>query len=325
MSLAGDITLDHLKQKNSGDILLAPFLFTLISSPFTRIKTILLTKEKNPFIMKKNKSKLDGLGIGIIRMIKKKEGIKGFWRGSSIPLFYSIFFKMPLFLPYFNNRITNFLKVLNGKQGQYDQIGAGYTVSLIYHPLKLIQTNYCMYLYGKNDVKMFNGVVDCTKKIFKSEGFLGFYRGYSMNFLVLSSIFLYGKLRISKKEDQWKEEYQAKVDSSGVREIESFEEFKERREWFDTAGRWSIWLSLILFSSCQDMVITRKMVVDFDRDKTKVERGVFQEWKYIKNNYGYVNGILRGYPLAYVGKQFPGWIIAGFVLGLNPIVEEESK
>lgn len=48
------------------------------------------------------------------------------------------------------------------------------------HPLDLIKTRLQLQKTGvmdKNDLKYYNGVVDCFKKMYRHEGILAFYKG----------------------------------------------------------------------------------------------------------------------------------------------------
>ena len=152
-------------------------------APIERVKLLLQTQD----IIKFNKAlKYKGMIDCFIRIIKE-EGVISLWRGN----FSNI-------LRYFPNQALNF--ALNEKfhkffcpynseknpwkflLGNLLAGGVAGTASLSFiYPLDFVRTRLAVDITKSEGHREFNGIIDCIKKIYRSDGIYGLYRGYMVS------------------------------------------------------------------------------------------------------------------------------------------------
>lgn len=164
-------------------------------APIERVKLLLQNQDASEQIGKDVK-KYNGIG-DCFKRVYSEQGLLSFWRGN----FTNI-------IRYFPTQALNFAlkdfykKTLNpfDKNKEFWKFffgnvasggAAGVTSLLFVHPLDFARTRLSMdvgqakKLGGK---RQFNGLYDCLSKIYKKEGFFGFYWGFGISFI---TIFLY--------------------------------------------------------------------------------------------------------------------------------------
>ncbi|XP_051164565.1 mitochondrial folate transporter/carrier [Leptopilina boulardi] len=127
--------------------------------------------------------KYGGLVSGI-QDIVKTEGIRGLYRGVS-PNMLGSGASWGLYL-FFYRTIKNRLqdgdpnKIIGVKMSLFATAQAGIFTNLITNPLWVIKTRMCLQYSGDNalpESRRYSGIIDAVRKIFKTEGFKGFYKG----------------------------------------------------------------------------------------------------------------------------------------------------
>lgn len=163
------------------------------TAPIERVKLILQTQVTNDKVTKPYK----GIGDCFNRIIAE-EGFWHLWRGNLANI-----------IRYFPTQALNFgFKELykdllpvqkQGASRNYNFIMtnllagglAGSTSTLFVFPLDLARTRLGVDMAGPTSQRHFNGVLDCIKKIYSSDGFRGIYRGVGT---AVVGLFLYRSL-----------------------------------------------------------------------------------------------------------------------------------
>lgn len=160
----------------------------LIFAPLERIKLILQTAKKSPYIQQP-------IGThpkirSVVKMIWKGEGAKGFFKGASIPLAVSLFSHQLIFGSVATN--VNYAVVeeayVKNKFGDFENQGlkAIYTSitvnSLILHPFNVLRTNHAIQI-GHSGKQM--GLLRILKEIVVRYGPKGLFKGYLSHYLPL--------------------------------------------------------------------------------------------------------------------------------------------
>lgn len=124
-----------------------------------------------------------GLVSGI-QDIVKTEGIRGLYRGVS-PNMLGSGASWGLYL-FFYRTMKNRLqdgdpnKIIGVKMSLFATAQAGIFTNLITNPLWVIKTRMCLQYSGDSalpESRRYSGIIDAVRKIFKTEGFKGFYKG----------------------------------------------------------------------------------------------------------------------------------------------------
>ena len=169
-----------------------------ISGVFGGISTCLIC---SPFDVIKTRSQVgnyNNVNINqVIYNIYKKENFKGFYKGASgsfiaIPLFWGCYF--PLYnktKEYFNSSVSGFI--------------ASNIASFISNPFWVVRTRLqTLYFYNNRD---YRGNFDTLFKIYKQEGILSWYKGYTLTFIgniqFLISMPIYEKIKKETNNDYY--------------------------------------------------------------------------------------------------------------------------
>lgn len=149
-----------------------------VMAPVERVKLLLQTQESNERIVRPYKGISD-----CFSRILKEEGGAAFWRGN-----------MANVIRYFPTQALNFSikDSLQRNFGKVDRIEhpykfilknllaggiAGSISSTIVYPLDLARTRLGVDVAKANGQRQFNGIGDCLKSIYKTDGIRGLYRG----------------------------------------------------------------------------------------------------------------------------------------------------
>ncbi len=147
-----------------------------------RVKIVLQTQSANAQISADQK--YNGIGDAFKR-IAKEQGVSSFWRGNTANC-----------LRYFPTQAMNFafkekyqsIFVRPEKEVGFAMFFAGYlaagaaagaTSLTVSYPLEYTYTRLAADVGGPDGKRMYNGLIDCIGKTFKSDGIAGLYRGYT--------------------------------------------------------------------------------------------------------------------------------------------------
>ena len=117
--------------------------------------------------------------IGKINDIFKSNGIRGFYSGLSASIISSPIYvglQLSTYQYIKNNIIISESMVLNS-------LFAGSLAGLFSQTLMYPTDTIKKHMQVNNSKKIYNGLVDCTIKIYKKNGISGFYKGFRLNFI----------------------------------------------------------------------------------------------------------------------------------------------
>jgi solute carrier family 25 (adenine nucleotide translocator) protein 4/5/6/31 len=151
-------------------------------APIERVKLLLQTQDANQKVQSGGAKKYTGIGNCFSRVVKE-EGMISLWRGN----FANV-------LRYFPTQALNFAfkdtykKIFNPFNPKTDKFkfflgnmasggAAGGTSLLFVYPLDFARTRLAADI-GKGSDRQFNGLGDCLKKIYRSDGMIGLYQGF---------------------------------------------------------------------------------------------------------------------------------------------------
>jgi len=161
-----------------------------ICAPIERVKLLLQTQHSNLAV----KSEYNGI-VDCFTRVFKEEGLLAFWRGN-----------LSNVIRYFPTTAINFA-VKDALQRQFlggvdpktqsfkfflGNLLSGGTAGAIgltiVYPLDFVRTRLAADIGKAASERQFNGMVDCAKKIFGTDGFTGLYRGFTISVI---GIFVY--------------------------------------------------------------------------------------------------------------------------------------
>lgn len=182
MGEGGAIRKDHFIQDFFIGGISAAVSKTVVA-PIERVKMLLQVQDANKYMAAEDKYK--GIGDCFSR-VYKEQGFVSFWRGNTanvIRYFPTQAMNFALkdhfkkwFCPY-NPKVQPFMFFL----GNMASGGAAGATSLLFvYPLDFARTRLAADVGKgkKGGEREFNGLQDCLKKIYKSDGLLGLYRGF---------------------------------------------------------------------------------------------------------------------------------------------------
>ncbi|CAK63141.1 unnamed protein product (macronuclear) [Paramecium tetraurelia] len=153
-------------------------------APFERVKLLLQTQDAILKVQNGQTKKYNGI-IDCFSRILKEEGLSAFWRGNfpNIIRFFpaqalSFAFKdtyKQIFIQYDPKKQPIRFFLSNIAAGG----AAGATSLLLVYPLDFARTRLAVDI-GKQAERQFTGLTDCLSKMYKSDGFIGLYRGFGV-------------------------------------------------------------------------------------------------------------------------------------------------
>ncbi|CAD8107140.1 unnamed protein product [Paramecium primaurelia] len=156
-------------------------------APIERVKLLLQTQDANKKILEGGAKKYNGIIDCFIR-VPKEEGLSALWRGNLANVIryfptqaLNFAFKdayKKLFCP-FDPRKEKFLFFLGNMASGG---AAGATSLMVVYPLDFARTRLAADI-GKKADRQFSGLQDCLSKVYKSDGFIGLYRGFGVSVL----------------------------------------------------------------------------------------------------------------------------------------------
>ena len=176
-----------MKDFFSGGI--AGTLSKTICAPMERIKLLIQTQSSN----NKIKEPYKGIRDCFLRILKD-DGVLSFWRGNGANC-----------IRYFPTQALNFsLKDLFHKTFNHYDIktqpvlflwtnifwggcAGAITISVVF-PLDFARTRLSVDIGRSKSERQFNGIADCLLKVYRSDGFIGIYRGFS---IAIFGMFMY--------------------------------------------------------------------------------------------------------------------------------------
>jgi solute carrier family 25 (mitochondrial adenine nucleotide translocator), member 4/5/6/31 len=152
------------------------------TAPIERVKLLL----QNQATMKVIETPYVGI-VDCFQKVIAKEGVAALWRGNTANVIryfptqaLNFAFKdtyRKIFCPY--DPKTQFWKYFAGSCASGGAAGA--TSLLFVYPLDFVRTRLATDNKNKDGVRKYNGMGDCLKKIYQSDGYLGLYRGFCVS------------------------------------------------------------------------------------------------------------------------------------------------
>ena len=152
------------------------------TAPIERVKLLL----QNQATMKVLETKYVGI-IDCFTKVTAKEGVFALWRGNTANVIryfptqaLNFAFKdkyRKIFCPY--NPKTQFWLYFMGSCLSGGAAGA--TSLCFVYPLDFVRTRLATDNKNKDGVRKYNGMMDCLKKIYQTDGYLGLYRGFCVS------------------------------------------------------------------------------------------------------------------------------------------------
>jgi len=157
------------------------------TAPIERVKLLIQTQDSNPDIIKSG-NRYTGI-VNCFSRVNQESGLKSFWRGNASNViryfptqalnfafkdYYKTLFRPTGLNPTFAQKLTS--NCLSGG-------AAGATSLSVVYPLDFTRTRL-----AADTSNQFNGMGDCLRKIFKSDGPAGLYRGFGISVI---GIFFY--------------------------------------------------------------------------------------------------------------------------------------
>ncbi|XP_059483074.1 ADP/ATP translocase 1-like [Neocloeon triangulifer] len=164
-----------------------------VVAPIERVKLLLQLQDGSVQMQQANK-RYDGI-IDCTRSVYKEQGLWSFWRGNWANVIR--YFPTQAINLAFKDRYKKlFLQGLDKKENFWGYFAgsvaagsaAGATSLCVVYPLDFARTRLGADIGKTEEEREFTGLWDCVKKIFKSDGIVGLYRGF---FVSLFGIILY--------------------------------------------------------------------------------------------------------------------------------------
>ncbi|KAF5291430.1 hypothetical protein FQR65_LT01741 [Abscondita terminalis] len=150
-----------------------------VTAPIERIKLILQNQDSQIQIIRGERQRYSGFVDCFLR-IPKEQGVLSFWRGNGTNLIRYVPGQLLNFFfnDLFKRNLTNYVdcKILGFVSGAC----AGAVSTLAVYPLKYCQTRLSVDTGSNRVPREFYGLTDCFRKVIKTDGFLGAYKGFSV-------------------------------------------------------------------------------------------------------------------------------------------------
>lgn len=262
-----------------------------ILSPMERIQFIFMTKSVNPSIKKSQRSMTIRT---CVEKIFRKEGLKAFWRGNtsivtrSLPS-TALNFSLKNFYQGLFDNLLNKKRLMFGEKTK--EIGfwmgfgrnlvagglAGVTSLTLTYPLDMLRVRMAVDM-GSSESRKYKSVTHCFKKITKSEGLRGFYKGLGISVL---GGFLYRAL-VFGLYDTFKGKYEGSI----------FKKYLMAQGFSSVAG----FMTYPLYT-----IRTRLMVQESSSGKMNaLYKGSLDCFKKVMRKEG-VKGLFGGYAMNFLG------------------------
>lgn len=182
-----------------------------LTAPIDRIKLILQNQDSAIQVLSGERTRYNGI-LDCLRRIPVEQGFRSLWRGNGVSIiryfpmqalnfsFFDLFTKSyrSIIQPDSEFKSALVLFLAGGTAG-------GCTICLIY-PIDLCQTRIAVDIGGGGEVKReFTGLRDCVKKIGRTDGASGLYRGFGLGAVgvtfyraIYFGMFAYGKTVLAK-------------------------------------------------------------------------------------------------------------------------------
>jgi len=151
----------------------------LVSHPLDTVKVRLQTQGVSGIQQKYNGT------WHCLTEIVRKEKVRGLFKGMSSPLLGTALWNAVIFGTYGNT--IHWLAGDNVKEQHrmsnvvFASLASGFTQTFVITPLELTKTR--LQIQSSSENKIYNGLLDCTRKIYRQHGFFGLFKGFNATFI----------------------------------------------------------------------------------------------------------------------------------------------
>ncbi|XP_065346010.1 ADP/ATP translocase 1-like [Cloeon dipterum] len=158
------------------------------AAPIERVK-LLLQLQDGSVQMRNSDKRYDGI-VDCVRSVLKEQGLLSFWRGNLANV-VRYFPTQAINLAFKDRYKELFLRGVDKSKDFWTYFAgsvasgsaAGATSLCVVYPLDFARTRLAADVGKVDDEREFTGLFDCFKKIVKSDGFFGLYRGFWMSLI----------------------------------------------------------------------------------------------------------------------------------------------